>query len=243
MRPETAILLLACQVGPAAAVLAQQSVANTPSTEALRLFDGLPFAEIESVLRGVRPAPLAAPDRARVRATLPRAGDLVPSPAEQEQLRAIEAVLVYHQRHHVFDIKLIDVPQAFVGLHGRAVLLISRPAMSLVSVAELQALVAHEVGHDFLWNEFEMTQRRRDRHARHLLEMQCDGIAALTLVALGLDPTRLTEAVKKLVWFNRRLGAVANTQDYPSLRDREAFVALLVRRTSWERYRTAAQQP
>ena len=235
MRPEVAILLLTCQVGSAVAVLPPQDVANTPSTEALRYFDGMSSADIDSLFRVLRPEPLAEPDRARVRATLPRAGALVPTQVEKEQLRAMEGVLVYHERQHVFDITVIDVPQAFVGLHGRAVLLISRPAMGLVSAVELQALVAHEIGHDILWNDFEKARQRRDMLRRHQLELVCDGIAALTMVVLGADPTRLTEAVKKLVWFNRRLGAVANAQDYPGLRDREAFVAALVRRTSWER--------
>ena len=62
-----------------------------------------------------------------------------------------------HDRAHVFQTKLIEVPQAVVALHHRTVLLISRAALELLSGAELQALVAHEVGHDYFWPEFERT--------------------------------------------------------------------------------------
>jgi predicted Zn-dependent protease len=128
----------------------------------------------------------------------------------------------------VFDIKVIDVPQAFVGLHGRAILLISRPALTALSASELQALAAHEVGHDFLWGEFEQAQERHDKEARRRLELQCDGIAALTLLALGQDPMRVAAAVSKIQRFNEQLGAVANARDYPSVRERRRFLADLL---------------
>jgi hypothetical protein len=136
----------------------------------------------------------------------------------------IEPVLVYHERAHVFETKLIDVPQAAVVLHLRAVVLISRPALRLVSGAELQALVAHEIGHEYFWTDFEPTRSRRNRLGGQELELKCDGIAVLTLVALGLDSSLLIEAVRKLTQFNEMIGAATDADEYPQMSDREGFV-------------------
>jgi hypothetical protein len=198
----------------------------------LRFFDGLPPADAHAALRALRTQPIPPQWRERVRATLPASGELTPSPAERRKLEALQAVLIYHERDQVFDIKVVDAPQAAIGLHGRAILLISRPALTLVSAEQLQALGAHEVGHDFLWNDFQHVEQTGNKHARHQLELRCDGIAALTLVAMGLDPMRLPPALKKLQRFNQRGGAVLRLGIYPTLRDRERLVKTLAERVT-----------
>ena len=144
-------------------------------------------------------------------------------------LDALRTVLVYHQRHDVFEIKVIDIPQAWVALHGRAILLISRQALRLLSPLELQAMVAHETGHDFLWDEFQLADASESATMRQQVELQCDGIAALTLVAIGVDPAHLGSGLQKLARFNRALGAWANAENYPPLRERQQFVAALLK--------------
>jgi hypothetical protein len=150
----------------------------------------------------------------------PSGDQSIPSP-----LQSLHRVLIYHERDQVFDIKVIDLPQAYVGLHGRAILLISRPALAVLTAAELQALIAHELGHDFLWREFE---QGRSGPARQALELECDGIAALTLVALGLDPTRLLAATRKMDQFNERFGTPSNVADYPTPAERQRFMKILL---------------
>src|SRR5262249_35011163 len=161
-----------------------------------------------------------------VRGSLPPSGALSPTPAEVKKLESLQPVLIYHERERVFDIKVIDLPQAIVGLHARAILLISRPALTVLTSSELQALAAHEIGHDFFWGEFE--QAKRHGLARQQLELQCDGIAALTLLTLGLDPMRVLEAARKLEQFNKQFGTPLNASDYPTLDDRRRFVAALL---------------
>jgi hypothetical protein len=100
-----------------------------------------------------------------------------------------------------------------------------------VSGAELQALVAHEIGHDYFWTDFEPTRSRRDSLGRQELELTCDGIAVLTLIALGLDSSLLIEAVRKLTRFDEKLRVLANAEEYPQMSDREGFVNALRDRT------------
>jgi hypothetical protein len=210
--------------------LGQDRRAETPVAYALRFFGDSPAADAQAVLRTLRTPSVSSRHRDLVRATLPPSGELRPTSDESKKLKALQSVLIYHERHQVFDIKIVDAPQAAIGLHGRAILLISRPALSLVSAEELQALGAHEVGHDFLWAEFDEVERTQDGRARQELELRCDGIAALTLVALGQEPWRLPSALKKLQRFNERRGAVLRLDLYPTLRERERFVEELVRR-------------
>jgi hypothetical protein len=197
----------------------------SPGSKALRFFEAHPAADADVVLRELRPPPAGVNERLRAVSVLPEKGELHPDCDERAKLSMVEAVLVYHERADVFETKLIDLPLAVVALHERTVLLISRPALRLVSGAELQALAAHEIGHDYFWTDFDPAGR--DGRGRQELELKCDGIALLTLVALGLDPGLLVEAVRKLTRFNEMLGTAADDDQYPHLYDRERFVNVL----------------
>ena len=196
---------------------------DSASTRALGFFERLSEQQAGTLLLALRPAPVDAATRAAVLAALPEAGELKPNSAEAEKLAVMEEVLVYHDRRGVFETKIIDLPQAFIGLHGRTVLLISRPAMRLLSGAELRALVAHEMGHDYFWSDYQRARVAVDHATLQELELKCDGIGLLTMVALGLDPVHLRVAVRKITRFNEGLGAVANAGEYPNLHDRDRF--------------------
>lgn len=202
---------------------------DSPSTAALRFFATLPPGEVGAALRAIRPPSIPAERRARILARLPEDGELIPDAAERRKIAALEPVLVYHERHEVFSIKVIDLRQAGIVIHERTVLLVSRLALRLLSAAELQAAVAHEMGHEYFWSEYEDTRLARDAAGRQALELKCDGIAALTLLALGLDVSRLGSGMRKLIDFNEELGATADTRGYPTVRERQDFVRTLLK--------------
>jgi predicted Zn-dependent protease len=228
MRAQTAIATFTCWL-LAPALTADAQPRGAAAIETLRYFDDFPGGP-RAVLRALRPTPIAADDRARALALLPERGELQPDMDENVKLSALEVILVYHERREVFDIKVIDLPQAIVALHQRAVLLVSRPALRFLSASELQALVAHEVGHEYFWRDYETARERRDRSYRQELELKCDGIAVLTLTALGLDPTSLADGLRKIVRFNKMFGTPTDADDYPSLQERRQFVSALAAR-------------
>ena len=130
---------------------------------------------------------------------------------------------------------MIAVPQAAIGLHGRAVLLISESALTLLDAAELQALVAHEVGHEYVWTERERAFKLADRRRLKDLELMCDGIAILTLHGLGMDASRLMSGVQKISRFNReRFGRATNERNHPTLTERQAFARAMAARSAAE---------
>lgn len=197
---------------------------DRPAAIALRFFEALATRDAGAALGALRPPAVDDDERAKAVAVLPETGELEPDRGERAKLATLEHVLAYHGRARIFETKVIDLPQAVVALHQRAVLLISRPALRLLSGAELQALVAHEIGHDFFWPEFERTLAHGDQQGRHELELKCDGVAVLTLVALRLDPSRLANGLRKQGRFNEKLGAEANVADYPPLHERQRFI-------------------
>ncbi len=173
----------------------------------------------------VRPPPLSPAAVLSVVQRMPAKGELRPTRSESKKIATLRRILRYHERDEVYVIKVIDVPQAVTGLHARAVLLLSRPALALLSAGELQAAVAHEIGHDFFWDDYLQMRERSDTRGRRDLELRCDGIAVITLIALHLNVNDLVMALRKLVAFNQQLGVPSDVENYPALTNRTRFIA------------------
>lgn len=148
---------------------------------------------------------------------------------QRRKLAGARRVLDMHGRQAVYEARVIEVPQAAVALYARAVVLVSRPALDLLDAEELQALFAHEIGHEYFWEESLRARRDHDRPLLQTLELLCDGLAIVTLRRAGLDPRRLTSALAKLGRYNRdRFGAAFNEADYPAFKVRRTFARRLL---------------
>ncbi len=230
MRVQTATILFSCWLVLSGVEPAGAQPSPSPLSEALRFFETLTSGNNDTeILRRLRPAPASEPERIRALAEVAPESVLLPDASERRKLGALEAVLIYHERLDVIEIKLIDVPMAVVGLHDRAVILVSRPALRLLSVPELQATVAHEMGHEYFWgDDYAMLREQHDTEALQVLELKCDGVAVLTLVALGLDPAHLSRAIEKIGRFNEVPNERWRNNGYPHPRDRERFIRALL---------------
>jgi hypothetical protein len=165
--------------------------------------------------------------RAFILKSLPHEGEIVAlRGSRREKLAGLSPVLRALDREGVYEIKVVDVPQAAVGIYARAVVLISAPALDLLDQEELKATVAHEAGHEYVWEEWERAARLGDREALKRIELICDGLAVFTIHRLGMDPSALMSGFEKLARFNRnRLGTAGNEKNYPSLAERRRFAA------------------
>jgi hypothetical protein len=80
------------------------------------------------------------------------------------------------------------------------------------------------------WSSRKWTRQDGDRDRLRQLELVCDAIASITLQQLGMDPSRLTDAIEKIAQFNRRhFGARINETNYPTLAERLAFAHEILR--------------
>jgi Zn-dependent protease with chaperone function len=187
---------------------------------------------LERRLDAGRLAPVSPTERQLVLATLPAEGDVPDArlnPLQRHKLAGLRRVLGLHGRDTVYVVKVVQLRHASVGLYARTVVLVTEPALDLLDAAELQALVAHEVGHEYFWKEYNRARRDHDRATLRTLELLCDGFAIVTLRRAGADPTRLTSALEKLIRYNRdHLGDALNEDDYPPTSDRRAFARRLI---------------
>ena len=181
-----------------------------------------------------RPVPVPAAVRAHVLAGLPKDGVVQNlDNGARQKLAALAPVLEAAQRGSVYAIKVIDVPHAFVGLHARTVVLISLPALRLMTEDQLRALVAHEAAHEYVHAEYERATAEGRTGSLQDLELVCDIIAVMTLRAIGQEASSLAAAIEKILRFNHfHFGSEMDVPEYPSSLLRRSVVLSLEKRIS-----------
>jgi hypothetical protein len=101
--------------------------------------------------------------------------------------------------------------------------------LTLLDPDELQAVVAHEIGHEYVWAEYRTARDQNDLRRLKELELFCDGVATVTLHLAGLNPTRLLAGLEKVIRFNwQRLGPALNEAHYPPLAERKRFIQAVI---------------
>jgi hypothetical protein len=182
-------------------------------------------------LDACQPEPVSVAEKAAALRSLPVRGGVTHfGTGEQRKVESLDPVLRAHSRKGVYEIRIITIPQAWTGLHGRAVLLISLPTLRLLSTEELQALVAHEIGHEYVWQQYASAKTRKDAKRLRELELICDAIAVTKLKRLGVPPERLKSAIQKVFSYNNeRLGVALDEGNYPSLQDRNQLIQDMAR--------------
>ena len=176
------------------------------------------------------PASVGQETRSAIVRTLPAEGEVKDlSASQRKKLRSLRVILDVHGRASVYVVKVIAVPEAVVALHAKCVLLISEPGLAIWSIEELQALAAHEIGHEYVWDRYYDARAGNRQEELQQLELYCDGISILTLTAVGVDPSNLTSAVKKSICYNRaHLGLARNEGSYPNFSRRARFHKTLI---------------
>jgi hypothetical protein len=182
-------------------------------------------AALQELLETARPPAVSAQAKMIVADSLPAEGEIIALDASsRRKLAALSPVLRAVGREGVYEVKVVDVPQAAVGIHARAIVLISGTALHLLAAEELGAAVAHEAAHEYLWGEWERSVRHGDSHRLKEIELICDAIAVFTLQRLGVDASALMNGFEKMTRYNaRRLGRPVNEGNYPSLSERRRY--------------------
>jgi len=181
-------------------------------------------------LESARPEPVTAHAKARALSALPAEGQIgLLNDSQRQKLAAVRTLLSATGRDGAYEIKVVDIPMARVGVYERAAILISEHALIVLEAEELQALVAHETGHEYFTADYDRALGRQDKPRLKELELMCDAVAIVTLERLHIDSARLVSAVEKITRYNElhRPGRI-DESGYPTLSERRAFVRQVV---------------
>lgn len=193
-------------------------------------------ADLVEQLQHLRPLPRMAPAlKQSIIASLPRDGEVKSLTTEnRRKIQSVLPVLSLHGRQTDYLFKVVESPQARVAIHARFVVLVTDTALRLLTSDQLQALVAHEIGHDYVWEEYEDARDRHDWRRVRELELFCDAVAVYTLTRIGVPPSTLIDALRTMVASDERNGFVADTtrDSHPSLIERSRFSRELTERLS-----------
>jgi hypothetical protein len=205
----------------------------------LQVFEDHGEQTIDVFLMRLRTAPLDAEGRVKVLASLRHTDEVNPTRSQREKIDAAGRILDYSGRAGAIRVMPVALDLALVGLYYRTVILTSTQALDLLNAEEFTAAVAHEVAHDYDWNDYWTARKQHDAGRMRQLELRSDGIAVLTLARVGMDPERLVSAVEKVNRYNRMRdaairqdlgGAVVTTHDrYVPLNQRVAFIRAVAR--------------
>ena len=172
----------------------------------------------------------AGPDeRAATLRALPTKGRVTQLNVDDtHKLEGLAEVLRVHDRQSVYTVIVVDLPQARFALPDKSVVVVSLPALRRLTAGEVQAMVAHEIGHEYVWNEYFAARERGDAPCLRQLELFCDAVAAITLHRAGLDPREIASGLSSIRAFNRQFGTAKDDYAYPPIQEREAFIRKVI---------------
>ena len=190
-------------------------------TAALAYFDKVRGGSFASYLKSIRPRQLSPELKTKLIAIFPKQDIVQPSGKGLEKLAALDPVLEYYGRRSVVDLLVVRMGQPLVLFLAGAAVVISEEALGLLSAKELQAVVAHEMGHEYFWNEWQTARLNREYEKIQEIELLCDGMAIVALSQLGLEPQTFIVAITKIT--RAHDGPRINMEYYTSLEERIKF--------------------
>lgn len=203
------------------------AVLSGVTLKAFFYFEQVQNREYDAFLRSIQPSPLAPELRTKVLSMLPKHDLVSPSPEDLDRLKTLDVLLKYHRRHSFIEFKVLRSRSATAAFLAGAAVVITEPALKLLSVEELQAVVAHELGHEYYWNQFEQARENKNYADMQELELRCDGIAVITLQHVGINPANLISAITRLNKHNLRPGS-PTSPNYVDLNERVTFIQRMI---------------
>ncbi len=149
-----------------------------------------------------------------------------------DQLKAaLQPVLDYHGRSKLPMVVLrSEQPKAY--LVERAVIIITTRLMVHASEEEIRGIIAHELAHEYVWDETVKAMKEKDWNLRRECELFCDAVAAFTLKELGDDPASYGRILVRLTIIGINAGSAMKQESdtHPSLDARKKLNKFLCQR-------------
>jgi hypothetical protein len=197
------------------------------SNRVLAYFDQLSKEQrLDAYLTLARPTPVSTRYKEAALANLPPAGNVRLSARRQAKLAALAPILEFYGRTGIIEPVVIgDTETTFIGLYERCALIITQRALDLLSEQEMQAVVAHELAHEWYWDEYKLAREFKQDDKMQELELRCDGIAILALGRLRLNPSQIISAMRKMGTYD---GDTAGANRYVAPNERLTFARSMI---------------
>jgi hypothetical protein len=161
-----------------------------------------------------------------------------------ERLKAaLQSVLDYHGRGKL-PIYLSESKHPKVYLVARAVIIITTGLLYRATDEELRGVVAHELAHEYVWDEGVKAKTEKDEELMREIEFFCDAVAAFTLQEIGDDPASYARVLARLTMIRLTAGLSRAGEDdtHPSLTARTKLNRFLCQRLDQGYERNGSQE-
>lgn len=163
-------------------------------------------SEFRAWLDGAQPA---EPTEAEYKQSL----DLITKGAKEAKLAIVEngdrtyrlseraaPVLKFFRRTQVRFVVVVSATPTLESSPGLIIIISTGMIAALRDDANsLNALVAHELAHELTWRQYVRARNARQFSVTQFLELQCDAVAAYTLLLLGMKPAAFAPAIAAAV--------------------------------------------
>jgi hypothetical protein len=110
-----------------------------------------------------------------------------------------------------------DQPKAYVV--DRSVIIITTRLMISATDEEIRGIAAHELAHEYVWDESAKAREAKDWKLMRECELFCDAVAAFTQKEIGDDPASYSRILVRLTMIGSKTGSVTKSESdtHPSL--------------------------
>lgn len=204
------------------------ALSSSVAERTIQYFEKTGKGDLGDYLRSIRPAGVSAQQRARLVMMIRKEDIVSPSAQRQSKLDALRPVLEFHERSAV-EVKILRLGLAWAGMLEGAAVVVSEEAVDILTAEELQAVVAHELGHEYFTAEYEAARKDKQYDKVKEVELRCDALAIITMKSLGLNPNCLSSGVSKLTQFSEGRGVRNNPNLVTSLDERRGFCEAMIK--------------
>lgn len=149
-----------------------------------------------------------------------------------DQLKAaLQPVLDYHGRGQMpIYVLRSEKPKAY--LVERTVIIITTRLMVSASKEEIRGIVAHELAHEYVWDELMQAQIAKNGKLMRECELFCDAVAAFTLKEIGDAPASYGRIIERLTVIGVNAGSTMKQESntHPSMDGRKKLNKFLCQR-------------
>jgi len=209
----------------------EESIGGAEAIKAIARLGDLSRIAIRERLRQMR-LPFHLPDPTLVNKFVEAQKMVVASGKRVDKLKAaLQPVLDYHGRSQM-PIYVVWSDQPKACLVDRAVIIITNRLMISATDEEIRGIVAHELAHEYVWDERIRAREAKDGKLMRELELFCDVVAAFTLKEIGDDPSSYSHILMRMTMIGSKMGSVTRSKSdtHPSLNARKKLNKFLCQR-------------